>query len=158
MDPLIRDQIKSLQASEHPRDHSMATILEVLVEVRDQTQLTNGRVTALEKKHAGVVSCPGKCIDLEVQLIKAIDRVESQEGRLAKLEEPVRVRGAIWRGIVSSFAGVSAVLTVVFGFLYIPGVSDSLFSGRDVAIEQVVSQAVAQEMQRQHAQPPPDKH
>lgn len=184
MDPLIRDQIKHLQASNDPRDHSMATILEVLVEVREdaretkvQTQRTNGRVTSLEskvsglaqteakvadleRKHAGVVSCPGKCIDLEVQLLEAIAKVEAQEDRLVKLEEPVKVRGAIWHGIVSSFTGVSAVLAVVFGFLYIPGVSDRLFSHRDVAIEHAVSKAVAEEMSAHHepSPPPAEKH
>lgn len=179
MDPLIRDQIDSLRASTYARDHALASTLEVvvgvreeLVEVKAQTTKTNGRVTALEqvvaplqstttrlsdleRKHLGVISCPGKCIDLEKQLISAISTIEEQDSRVRKLEEPVRVRGAIWHGIVSSFTGVSAVLAVVFGFLYIPGVSEHIFEQREKAAESSIARIVAEEIVKQNAQPTP---
>jgi len=155
MNPFVRDQIEALRFAGDNHSKAQATILEVLCEhtdqlgeIKAQVTKTNWRVTALESKSATVIGCPGKCNTLAIELEEEIARAKAQEARLIKLEEPVRVRGAIWHGVVSSFTGMSAVLAVVFGFLYIPGVSEHLFKNRDVDIAKIVQEQIALSKQK----------
>ena len=120
----------------------------------EQTKATNGRVTKLEDAPK-VVGCPGKCITLAEDLEREIARAKEQEVRLQKLEEPIKVRGAIWHGIVSSFTGVSAVLAVIFGFLCIPGVSDHLFKSRDEEVARIVQAELSKAQSTASATPAP---
>jgi hypothetical protein len=93
MDPLLRDQIESLRKSPNPGSQAQATILEVLVEVREQTFKTNGRVTKLES------SCVG------------------HEDRLVQLEGPAKRFAILWGGAISLGSGIVVVLGLFFGFL-----------------------------------------
>lgn len=70
MNPFVRDQIEFLRESNDPRDHSQATIMEMLSKqdevlggIKEQTTKTNGRVTALESR---CVACDQRIKSLEV--------------------------------------------------------------------------------------------
>jgi hypothetical protein len=117
-----------------------------------QATKTNGRmnaaepkIEALEEKVKSTFGCPGKCNDIEPKAIKALQLLEEHEQRMLKLEEPVKVRGIIWQGIVTTFTGVSAVLAVVFGFLYIPGVSEFIFKDKEERLIKMVVEQVQQQ-------------
>jgi len=93
MDPLLREQIASLRRSSDTRDQAQATILEVLVDVREQTTKTNGRVSKLEKS------------------------TEDHHSRITALEVPVRKVAILWGASISLATAAMIVLGLVAAFL-----------------------------------------
>lgn len=96
MDPLLRDQIEGLRRSPDQRDRAQATVLEVLVEVREQTTKTNGRVTRLETS----------CTD--------------HAGRIRALETPAKKFAILWGAALSFGSAMVVVLGLMLAFLATP--------------------------------------
>ncbi len=144
MDPLIRDQIKELQDSDNPQDRAQATILEVLVQVREQTTKTNGRVNALESKMLAIgTGCPGKCVELET--------------RLAALETPAKKISLLWGVAGSALSGAVIVLGLVFTFLATP-MADRMLTSKEDAVAVAVEKAVEDKLKSlQGPTPAPSK-
>jgi hypothetical protein len=129
-DPLIRQQIEELRSK---GETAQATILEVLVEVRQQTTLTNGRVTVLEDKVAKQLpGCPGKCDLLEV--------------RLAALEAPAKKISILWGASLSAISGAVVVIGLVFAFLSTP-IGEKVFESKEQAIAVAVEKALEAKLQ-----------
>jgi len=111
MDPLLRQQIEDLREA---GDAAQATILEVLVEVREQTTRTNGRVTSLENKVTQIGGgCPGTCNT-------ALAQIGTLEARMDSIEKPAQTISILWK-IAGAAAGHAVViLTLVAAFLATP--------------------------------------
>ena len=93
MDPLLREQIAALRRSPDQRDQAQATVLEVLVEVREQPTKTNGRVSKLE------VACA------------------DHHDRLQGLEVPAKRISILWGAGLSLASAIVVVLGLLFAFL-----------------------------------------
>jgi hypothetical protein len=135
MDPLLRDQIQNLRARPDEFSKAQATILEVLVEVREQTTKTNGRVTKLEERVDSIGSgCPGVCVELE-------ERVDA-------IEAPIKSGRIIWGALASAGATLVVILGLVFVFLDTP-LGERMLENKEDAIAAAVARALAEQAQQQ---------
>lgn len=143
MDPLLRQQIEELREA---GDTAQATILEVLVQVREQTTKTNGRVTALEAKVSSMPpGCPGKCDAISPQ-------VSALAARLDALEKPAQTIGVLWKTAGAAAGHAIVILGLVFAFMATP-VGERFFERKEVALEAAVAKAVEEQL----AKAPPQK-
>lgn len=93
MDPLLREQIEGLRDSPNKTERAQATILEVVIEVRDQGKRNDARLTTLEA-----------------------DRTE-HNARLLLLEGPHRAVKTVWQATLSTSAAAVVIMSLWFGFL-----------------------------------------
>lgn len=141
--PFITQQIDDLRRSPDPLSQSQATMLEVLslqeIKIDDivkQTNLTNGRVTALEERAEEHVSCPGTCEELQ-------SRCEEFHRRLALIEKPRDALRIVLRVAASTVTHVAVFCGIVFGFLNLE-VGKAFFARRDNDIAALTARQLAE--------------
>jgi hypothetical protein len=148
MDPLLRQQVDDLRENgDAPLSSSSgATILEVLVEVREQTTKTNGRVTALEAKVAAQpLGCPGTCNT-------AISQIKAVEARLDAIEKPAQTISILWKTAGVAMGHAVVILGLIAAFMATPW-GEAIFEKKAESTEAIVAKVLAEERAKQ-AQPP----